>query len=157
MTMNWGWAPRGKRLIEHTPHGHWKTTTVLCGIRSSGPVAPLVIDGAIRGDIFLAWTKQHLINELHEGDVVIMDNLSSHKVAGVREAVRSVGARIRYLPPYSPDLNPIENMFAKLKHLIRKSGERLVDSLWQTIGRLFDLFPADECKNYIRHAGYTKN
>jgi len=120
-------------------------------------VAPLVIDGAIRGDIFLAWTKQHLINELHEGDVVIMDNLSSHKVAGVREAVRSVGARIRYLPPYSPDLNPIENMFAKLKHLIRKSGERLVDSLWQTIGRLFDLFPADECKNYIRHAGYTKN
>ena len=123
----------------------------------SGPVAPLVIDGAVRGDIFLAWTEQHLIKELHAGDIVIMDNLSSHKVAGVNEAVRSVGARIRYLPPYSPDLNPIENMFAKLKHLIRKSGERMVEALWSRIGQLLDLISHQECQNYIEHAGYSKN
>lgn len=157
MTMSRGWTLGGQRLIEHVPHGHWQTTTILCGLRCSGPVAPLVVDGAINGDIFLAWTKQHLIKELSPGDIVIMDNLNSHKVSGVAEAIRSVGARVRYLPPYSPDLNPIENMFAKLKHLIRKSGQRLVEALWQDIDKLLNYFAPDECWNYIQHAGYTKN
>lgn len=156
MTSLRGWAARGTRLVERVPHGHWKTTTVLCGLRSSGPVAPLVIDGAINGDLFRAWTKQFLVQELRRGDIVIMDNLSSHKVAGVDEAIRSAGARVRYLPPYSPDLNPIEMMFAKLKHQIRSASERTMDALWNCIGRLTTMFSVTECENYIRHAGYTQ-
>lgn len=156
MTMSRGWALGSKRLLEYVPHGHWQTTTVLCGLRCSGPVAPLVVDGAINGSIFRSWTEQHLIKELHPGDIVIMDNLNSHKVTGVEEAVGSVGARVRYLPPYSPDLNPIENMFSKLKHLIRKSGKRILEALWKDIGELLDYFDPKECWNYIKHAGYTK-
>lgn len=156
MTRGWGWSLRGARLVESVPHGHWQTTTLLCGIRCSGPVAPLVVDGAINGDIFRSWTEQHLIKELNRGDIVVMDNLNSHKVVGIAEAISSVGARVRYLPPYSPDLNPIEQMFAKLKHLIRSAGERVVETLWSRIGKLLDQFDPEECYNYIKHAGYTK-
>lgn len=151
-----GRALQGQRLIEAVPHGHWKTTTVLMGLRVDGPVAPLVVDGAINGAIFRAWVEQHLVRELRPGDIVMMDNLSAHKVAGVREAVESADAEVRYLPPYSPDLNPIENAFSKLKSLLRTAAERTVNSLWSAIGRLLDCFPAAECLRYIQHAGYGR-
>jgi len=121
MTRTRGRAPRGVRLVDYVPHGHWKTTTFLAGLRLEGLSAPLVVDGAINGDIFLAYIRQHLAPTLKPGDVVIMDNLSSHKVAGVREAIEAVGATLMFLPPYSPDFNPIEQVFAKLKALLRKA------------------------------------
>nr|WP_315851333.1 IS630 family transposase [Alienimonas californiensis] len=156
MTPTRGWAPRGRRLLASVPHGHWRTTTFLCGLRADGPVAPLVVDGAIDGPLFLAWVRQHLCPVLRRGDVVVMDNLSAHKVAGVAEAIRAVGAKARYLPPYSPDLNPIELLFSKLKRLIRAAGERTVEGLWRRIGELLDRFPPSECRNYLRHCGYTR-
>ena len=156
MTRLRGWSLRGERLVESVPHGHWKTTTFLCGLRHDGPVAPLVIDGAINGELFRKWCQQELAPALRPGEIVVMDNLSSHKVAGVAEAIRSAGARVRFLPPYSPDLNPIEQMFAKLKSLIRTAGRRSVEGLWSTIGSLMDRFSPDECGNYIRHSGYKQ-
>ena len=149
-----GRAPIGQRLIEAVPHGHWKTTTVLMGLRACGPIAPLVIDGAVDGSMFRAWVEQHLTRELRKGDLVVMDNLSAHKVQGINDAIRGCGAAVRYLPPYSPDFNPIENAFSKLKRLLRSAAERTVDALWNTVGRVLDHFPASECLNYIRHAGY---
>lgn len=149
-----GRAPRGQRLIEAVPHGHWKTTTVLMGLRADGPVAPLVVDGAINGSLFRAWVEQRLSRELRPGDIVVMDNLAAHKVAGIAAAIIKAGAQLRYLPPYSPDFNPIENAFSKLKHLLRSAAERTVDALWATVGRLLDYFPAQECLRYIRHVGY---
>lgn len=154
MTRLRGRAPKGKRLIDHVPHGHWKTTTFLAGIRTHGWVAPLVIDGAINGKMFLAWVEQHLIKALRPGDIVIMDNLSSHKVKGATEAIESVKASVRFLPPYSPDLNPIELAFSKLKRLIRSAKERNVESLWDTCGKALDHFNESEFRNYIKHAGY---
>jgi transposase len=136
------------------PHGHWKTTTFLAALRSSGLTAPLVIDGAINGAIFLAYVQQHLAKTLRPGDIVIMDNLRAHKVAGVRPAIEAAGARLAYLPPYSPDLNPIETVFSKFKSLLRSAAERTVEALWQTCGRLLDEFPESECRNHIRHCGY---
>jgi len=121
MTPTHGRAEIGKQVIDFVPHGHWKTTTFLAALRHDGLTAPLVIDGAINGKIFLAWVKQELLPTLREGDIVVMDNLSSHKVAGVKEAIESVGAKVLYLPPYSPDFNPIENVFSKLKTLVRKA------------------------------------
>ena len=156
MTRLRGWCRKGERLIESVPHGHWKTTTFLCGLRRKGLVAPLVVDGAINGELFKGWCEQHLAGELQAGDIVVMDNLNSHKVAGVAEAIRSAGARLRYLPPYSPDLNPIEQMFAKLKSLIRTAGERTREALWNRIGPLLDSFSNEECENYIQHAGYKQ-
>lgn len=154
MTRLYGRAPVGERLVCHVPHGHWKTTTFLGALRSSGLTAPLVIDGAINGDIFLVYVKEHLVPTLRAGDIVVLDNLSSHKVRGVREAIEAVGARIEYLPPYSPDLNPIEQVMAKLKALLRKFGERTVEALWKRIGSLMDAFTPTECKSYLRHCGY---
>ena len=154
MTRLRGRAPQGKRLVDHVPHGHWKTTTFLAGIRTHGWVAPLVIDGAINGKMFLAWVEQHLIKALRPGDIVIMDNLSSHKVKGAVEAIESVQASIRFLPPYSPDLNPIELAFSKLKRLIRSAKERTVESLWNTCGKVLERFTEEEFRNYIKHAGY---
>ena len=116
--------------------------------------APMVIDGAMNGDIFLAYIRQQLVPTLHRGDFVVMDNLSSHKKAGVRDAIESASATLMYLPPYSPDLNPIELAFSKLKTLLRKSGERTVESLWNRIGQLVDEFKPNECRNYFRHCGY---
>ncbi len=156
MTRLRGWSPKEQRLTESVPHGHWQTTTFLCGLRADGPVAPLVIDGAVNGRLFRAYVEQHLAHVLRPSDVVVMDNLNRHKVAGVREAIAAAGARVRYLPPYSPDLNPIEQMFAKLKSLIRSVGERTVETLWHRLGEVLDNFPPRECRNYLRHCGYRR-
>ena len=152
-----GRAPRGERLVCAVPHGHWHTTTVLCGLRTTGLVAPLVLDGAINGAAFLAYVEQFLVPTLTLGDVVVLDNLSSHKVSGVREAIEASGAPLLYLPPYSPDLNPIELAFSKLKRLLRDASERSVEALWQTIGRLLERFTPTECANYIRHCGFAQS
>ena len=154
MTRLRGRSLKGTRLVEHVPHGHWKTTTFLAGIRTHGWVAPLVIDGAINGKLFLSWVEQHLVKVLRPGDVVIMDNLSSHKVKNAAEAIESVSAQVRFLPPYSPDLNPIELAFSKLKRLIRSAKQRAVDGLWNTCGKVLDQFSESEFRNYFRHAGY---
>lgn len=144
----------GTRLVAKVPHGHWKTTTFLAALRTSGITAPLVIDGAVNGDLFLAYVRQVLAPTLVAGDLVIMDNLSSHKRLGVREAIEAVGARLLYLPPYSPDFNPIELAFSKFKWLLKSSAERTVDALWSTCGKLLASFSETECRNYIRHCGY---
>jgi transposase len=125
-------------------------------LRHDGLTAPMVLDGAINGNYFLAYVEQVLLPTLHEGDIVVMDNLSSHKIAGVAEAIQSIGAKVLYLPPYSPDLNPIEMVFSKLKTLVRKFKLRKVDELWQKLGELCDAFTPEQCKNYFRHAGYEK-
>ena len=148
---------RGQRVIDYVPHGHWATTTFLAALRVGQLAAPLVIDGAINGDIFLAYVQQHLTPNLRRHDIVVMDNLSSHKVKGVREAIEAVGAKVVYLPPYSPDLNPIEQVFAKLKAHLRKHKERNVTNLWNRIGSLIDHFPPGECANYFRNCGYRPN
>jgi transposase len=154
MTRPRGRSPRGSRLFAKVPHGHWKTTTFLAALRTTGLTAPLVVDGAINGDLFLAYVRQQLVPTLRPGDIVIMDNLSSHKKAGVRQAIESAGATLVYLPPYSPDLNPIENAFAKFKWLLRTAKERTVDALWNACGKLLDRFTQQECQNYFRHCGY---
>lgn len=154
MTRPRGRALRGERVIDSVPHGHWKTTTFLAALRCTGLTAPLVVDGAINGTIFLSWVQQQLAPTLHAGDIVVMDNLSAHKVAGVREAITAAGARVLYLPPYSPDLNPIESVFSKFKWLIRSLKERTVDALWTACGKVSQLFPEDECRRHFRHCGY---
>ena len=149
-----GRARKGERLRAGIPHGHWKTTTFVAGLRLTGLVAPMVLDGPINASAFQAYVDQVLVPELNPGDIVIMDNLGSHKAAGVRAAIEAVGASLLYLPPYSPDFNPIENAFAKLKALLRKAAERTVDGLWNAIGRIIDLFTPAECANYFAAAGY---
>lgn len=149
-----GRAPRGERLRAAIPHGHWKTTTFVAGLRLSGMVAPMVLDGPINGDAFTAYVRYILVPELSPGDVVVMDNLSSHKGKHIREMIEAVGATLLYLPPYSPDFNPIENAFAKLKALLRKAAARTIDGLWAAIGRLSTLFLPQECANYFAAAGY---
>jgi transposase len=154
MTRPRGRSLCGTRLVAAVPYGHWKTTTFLAALRTSGLTAPLVIDGAVNGAIFLAYVRQQLVPTLGEGDLVIMDNLSSHKRSGVREAIESAGAALLFLPPYSPDLNPIENAFAKFKWLLKSRKRRTVETLWKTCGELIDRFTEHECRNYIRHCGY---
>lgn len=149
-----GRSLRGTRLVQRVPHGHWKTTTFLAALRTSGMTAPVVIDGALNGDVFLAYIRQHLAPTLQPGDIVIMDNLSSHKRAGVRAALEAVGATLLYLPPYSPDFNPIELAFAKFKWLLKSAAERTVSDLWRRCGQLTDQFQEHECRNYFRHCGY---
>lgn len=154
MTRPRGRALRGTRLIAAVPHGHWQTTTFLAGLRSSGLIAPLVIDGAVNGEIFQAYVRQQLAPALQPGDIVIMDNLSSHKRAGVRQAIEAVGAALVYLPPYSPDFNPIEQAFSKFKWLLKSAAHRTVESLWRACGELLDKFTATECRHYMNHSGY---
>jgi transposase len=154
MTRPRGRSLRGTRLVAAVPHGHWKTTTFLAALRTSGLTAPLVIDGAVNGEIFLAYVEQQLAPTLRPGDIVIMDNLSSHKRAGVRETIEKVGATLMFLPPYSPDFNPIEQAFAKFKWLLKSAAERTVDALWRACGQLVERFTERECCNYIRHSGY---
>ena len=149
-----GRAPRGKRLRVGIPRGHWKTTTFVAGLRLTGMMAPFVLDGPMNRSAFLAYVRQVLAPELKRGDVVILDNLPAHKGSSVREAIEAAGASLLYLPAYSPDFNPIENAFAKLKALLRKAAERTVEGLWAAIGRLIDLFPPQECANYFTAAGY---
>jgi len=155
MARSHGRARRGERLVAPVPYGHWHTTTFLCGLRQDGLVAPLVLDGAINGEAFLAYIEQMLCPTLRGGDIVICDNLSSHKVSGVQQAIEARGASLLYLPPYSPDLNPIELAFSKLKRLLRSAAARTVDALWSTVGQLIGNFTADECANYLRHCGYA--
>jgi transposase len=157
LARRYGRCRRGERLDAALPHGHWKTTTFIGGLTSRGFIAPYVLDGAMDGPTFRAWTEQMLAPKLIPGDVVIMDNLAAHKVQGVRQAIEAKGAELRYLPPYSPDLNPIENAFAKLKALLRTAAERTIDGLWTTIGKLLNHFSPTECQNYIENAGYVRS
>ena len=149
-----GRAPRGERLHAKVPHGHWKTMTFIAALRHDRIDAPFVLDGPVNGARFLAYVEHLLLPALKPGDIVVMDNLSSHKRQVVRQAIRSVGAKLWFLPPYSPDLNPIEQVFAKLKTLLRKADERTAEDTWKRIGALLDRFTSTECGNYIRHAGY---
>jgi transposase len=149
-----GRAPRGESLRAGIPHGHWKITTFVAGLRLTGMVAPMVLDGPINAQAFQAYVDQVLVPTLRPGDIVILDNLGSHKGAAVRTAIEGAGAKLLYLPPYSPDFNPIENAYAKLKALLRKAAERTVDGLWDAIGRLIDLFTPSECANDFAAAGY---
>lgn len=149
-----GRAPRGERLRMAIPHGHWKTTTFVAGLRNSGMVAPMVLDGPINGLAFQAYVDQVLVPDLRPGDIVVMDNLGSHKGAGIRAAIEAADANLLYLPPYSPDLNPIENAFAKLKAMLRKAAERTIEGLWSSIGRSIDAFTPTECTNFFRNTGY---
>jgi transposase len=155
MTRRYGRAAIGERLIGTVPCGHWKTTTFVAALRVDGLVAPMVIDGALDGDLFVAYVEQVLVPTLREGDIVLMDNLASHKRAEVRGAIEGAGCTLRYLPPYSPDLNPIELAFAKLKALLRKAGKRDVEGLWSFLGQALDAFTPKECRNYLRHDGYS--
>jgi transposase len=157
MTRSHGRCLRGRRLVAKVPHGHWRTMTFLAALRHDRIAAPCVIDGPINGRSFLAYVEQFLLPTLKPGDIVVMDNLGSHKGKAVRSAIRSAGARLFFLPPYSPDLNPIETMFAKLKTLLKKAAERTVEDTWRRIGKLLDHFTPEECANYIKNAGYASS
>jgi transposase len=151
-----GWSPRGRRLRAKTPYGHWKTMTFLAALRHDRIDAPCVYDGPINGLVFTAYVEQMLVPTLKPGDIVIMDNLGSHKGPAVRKAIRGAGAKLLFLPPYSPDLNPIEQAFAKLKHFLRKAAERTATATWQRIGALLDAFEPAECANYLVNSGYAR-
>lgn len=155
MTRRYGRAQTGERCIAAVPHGHWKTTTFVAGLRHDRLTAPMVADGPMNGQLFLAYVRTFLCPTLKPGDIVIADNLSSHKVAGVQDAIEAVGANLVYLPPYSPDLNPIEKFFAKLKALLRKASKRTVDALWTEIGDLLETVTPEECSNYFHSSGYV--
>jgi transposase len=154
MTRRYGRGPRDKRVIGRVPFNHRMTTTLVAGLRHDGIVAPLVLDRPMNGELFLVYLKKVLAPTLSPGDIVVMDNLPAHKVSGVEEIITACGAELRYQPPYSPDLNPIELAFAKLKTLLRQAGERTQEGLWSRIGTLLDRFSTQECANYLRHAGY---
>jgi transposase len=150
-----GWAPRGLRLKAKVPHGHWKTTTFLAALRHDRIDAPWLLDGPIDGESFQTYVEKVLVPTLHPGDIVIMDNLASHKGKAVRASIRAAGARLIFLPKYSPDLNPIEQVFAKLKHLLRKTAARTIDALCAAIGHLLAAFTPAECANYFKNSGYA--
>ena len=150
-----GWSARGTRLAGKAPHGHWRTLTFLAALRCDRIEAPCLVDGPINAVTFLAYVRQFLLPTLKPGDVVVMDNLGSHKGKAIRQALRSAGAKLLFLPPYSPDLNPIEQVFAKLKHGLRRAAERTVDALSSRIDKLLDLFSARECRNYLVNSGYA--
>ena len=154
MAKTTGWAPRGQRLVDHTPFGHWCTQTFIGALRYDRLDAPWVISGAMNKEMFDLYVTSQLVPTLREGDVVILDNLSSHKSSGAAQALRDIGAWFLFLPPYSPDLNPIEMAFSKLKALLRKAAARTYDELWQTVGSVCDLFTEEECFNFFRAAGY---
>ena len=154
MARRYGRAPRGQRLRVGVPYGHWKTTTFIGALTLRGFIAPFVIDGAVDRLAFETYVDKVLVPELRQGDVVIMDNLPSHKGPNVRQLIEAVGASLLYLPPYSPDFNPIENSFAKLKALLRKAAERTVEGLWSAIGQLIDLITPKEIQNLFAAAGY---
>jgi transposase len=150
-----GWGPRGQRLEARVPHGHWKTLTFIAALRHDRIDAPWVIDGPINGELFRIYVELMLVPTLAKGDVVILDNLGSHKGKTARKAIRAVGAHMIFLPPYSPDLNPIEQLFAKLKHLMRKEQPRTVDATWRKVGDFLNAFSPGECKNYLANSGYV--
>lgn len=150
-----GRAPCGERCRAAVPHGHWKTTTLTAGLRLSGMAATMLLDGPMNGPAFLAYAAQVLAPELKPGDIVVMDNLPAHRISGVRETIEKAGAQLLFLPPYSPDLNPIEMAFSKLKALLRKAAARTVDELWSVVADCLSAFTADECRNYFAAAGYA--
>lgn len=150
-----GWAPRGERLPGRHPHGHWRTLTFLAALRSDRIDAPCLFDGPINGESFTAWVEQALVPTLRPGDIVILDNLGSHKGRAVRAAIRKARAHLLFLPPYSPDLNPIEQLFAKLKHLMRAAEQRTVEATWRKAGAILDLVSPTECANYLVNSGYA--
>ena len=152
-----GRSERGTRLIDRTPHGNWKTSSFIAGLRANGMVAPCVFDGAITGEMFLSYIEQALVPTLTKDDIVMMDNVGCHKVAGVREAIEAVGATLRYLPAYSPDLNPIEMAFAKIKSILRAKALRAIDALWNALGDIASCISPEECSNFFRHAGYFRS
>lgn len=154
MTRRLARSPRGKRAVGSAPHGHWKTTTFVAALAADGVRAPFVIDQAMNADVFRAYVVQVLVPELRPGDIVVMDNLSSHKAPGVAEAIQDRGAEVRYLPPYSPDLNPIEQLFSKIKAILRRVGARTLKALWQSIGDALTRVTTDEAKAYIKNSGY---
>jgi transposase len=155
MTRRYGRAARGLRLLAPVPHGHGQLTTLVAGLRTSGITAPCVFDGAINGARFRAYVEQMLAPTLRPDDIVLLDNLSSHKIAGIQEAITAQGAQFVFLPPYSPDLNPIEQAFAKFKAALRQAAERTREALWQTIGRTLDRYPPQQCRNFFKQAGYA--
>ena len=155
MTRTHGRCARGRRLVTKAPHGRWRTLTFLAALRHDRIAAPCVFDGPINGRSFLAYVEQCLVPALSQDDIVIMDNLGSHKGQAVRRAIRSTGAKLFFLPAYSPDLNPIEQVFAKLKTLLRKAAERTIEATWKRIGQLLNRFTPAECANYIVNAGYA--
>ena len=155
MTPIRGWSRRGHKLVARAPFGKWRTLTFIAALRHDRIDAPCVLDGPINGQLFTAWVEQFLVPTLKPGDIVIMDNLGSHKGVAVRKAIRSAGARLFFLPAYSPDLNPIEQVFAKLKRLLRKAAERSVEATWKRIGALLNAFSPKECANYLRNSGYA--
>lgn len=150
-----GWGKRGTRLVGKAPHGKWRTTTFLAALRCDRLDAPCVFDGPINGALFQAYVAHVLVPTLQPGDIVIMDNLGSHRGKAVRRSIRQAGAKLFFLPRYSPDLNPIEQVFAKLKHLLRKTAARSTEALWQAIGPLLERFSPKECANYFRNSGYA--
>jgi transposase len=154
MTRTHGRCPQGQRLVMDVPHGHWKTTTFVVALRVDGLIAPTVVDGPMTGDVFVAYVEQQLVPVLRPGDVVVMDNLSSHKRVAVRAAIEAVGAELRFLPPYSPDLNPIEKAFSKLKAKLRGAGKRTIPALEKYLGEVLDCFSPEECENYFVSCGY---
>ena len=155
MARRYGRSPKGERLVCAVPHGHWKTTTFIAALRAEGMTAPVVIDGAVTGDLFVAYVRQVLAPGLRPGDVVVMDNLSSHKRAAVRELIEAAGACVRYLPPYSPDLNPIELAFSKVKNELRRRRLRTVGELWGAFGESLDWVSPTEARHYFQHDGYA--
>ena len=155
MVRRYGRCPIGQRLLAKAPHGHWRTTTFIAALRQDGLDAPMTLDGPMDGETLRAWTEQFLAPVLKPGDIIVMDNLSSHKVSGIREAIEAQGARLAYLPPYSPDLNPIEQVFAKFKSALRKAAARTVEKLWAEIANTLKTFSAQECCAYLKHCGYA--
>lgn len=154
MTRLGGWRQIGQRLFAKVPHGHWKTLTLVAALRHDGVIAPCVFDGPINGQSFLAYIREFLVPALRPGDIVVLDNLGSHKGSEVRDAIRAAGARLVFLPAYSPDLNPIEQVFSKIKTIFRKQDARTIEATWQSIGNVLSRFTPDECKRYLKHAGY---
>jgi transposase len=154
MTRSCGRAPIGERVVDKVPHGHWKSTTFLMGLRSTGLIAPLAIDGAMNGDLFVAYVTQQLAPLLHPGDILVLDNLVTHKRLEARTAIEARGATLLFLPPYSPDFNPIEQAISKMKRKLRDAKQRTVEGLWNCFSQLFDQFSRDECLAYFRNSGY---
>jgi len=149
-----GWNPKGTRLRGHAPHGHWRTMTFLAALRCAALTAPCLIDGPINGNIFCCYVEQFLLPTLQPGDIVILDNLGSHKSKAVRDAILDARAHLAFLPPYSPDLNPIEQVFSKIKHWMRMAQARTMDAVCQRLSELISTIPATECANYLENAGY---
>jgi putative transposase len=156
MVRTHGWGEKGKPLLGKAPHGHWMTSTFVAGLRHDGILAPMLIDQPMTGDIFRQWLVEHLIPEMQPGSIVVADNLPAHKVAGIRQCLEDAGMGLLYLPPYSPDFNPIEQVFAKLKALLRRAAPRSFEAICDAIKVILESFRPAECANYLRHSGYVQ-